>query len=220
MADKAAAENAPKRFVMIGPPASGKGTQSRSLAKELGLAYLSTGALLREHMENRTAIGEMARPILDRGGYLPDSCMCEMVGEWLAGQQGGWILDGFPRSKPQARFLDQWLSEHGQQLDAAILLKAPLEVLQERIQGRVECPDCRWSGGVPELKGGMCPQCGGETEAREDDTLDNFLSRHKAYVDSALPLAETYRQRGVLLTCDATQPRDEVTTQVFAALRP
>ena len=203
---------------MIGPPASGKGTQARRLARQLGLRYLSTGALLREHMENGTAIGEMARPILDQGGYLPDAFMCEMVGDWLEAEQSGWVLDGFPRSKPQAQFLDQWLSDRGLQLDAAILLEAPLEVLQDRIQGRVECPDCRWSGGEPELKDGACPTCGGAAESREDDTLENFLSRHRAYMASALPLADTYRQRGALFACDATRPRDEVTAHLLAEL--
>ena len=207
-----------QRLVVIGPPASGKGTQARRLAKQLGLSYLSTGALLREHMENRTAIGEMARPILDRGGYLPDDCMCEMVGEWLDQAGPGWILDGFPRSRTQADFLEQWLAERELGLCAALLLEAPLELLKDRIQGRVECPDCRWSGGEAELKADACPECGGEAEGREDDTLDNFLSRHEAYVSSALPLAEGYRAQGVLCACDATGPRDEVTTQVLAAL--
>ena len=213
------ASGVPQRLVVIGPPASGKGTQARRLAAELGLSYISTGALLREHMENGTAIGEMARPILDRGGYLPDSCMCEMVGEWLEQAGPAWILDGFPRSLAQGAFLKQWLSERELKLDAAILLEAPLEQLKGRIQGRVECPDCRWSGGVAELKDGACPECGGQAEAREDDTMDNFLSRHEAYIQSALPLADAYRTEGVLCACDATGPRDEVTTQLLAALR-
>lgn len=203
---------------MIGPPASGKGTQARRLARQLGLRYLSTGALLREHVENGTAIGESARPILKQGGYLPDECMCEMVAEWLEHEQSGWILDGFPRSLAQSEFLDQWLAEHRQKLDAAILLEAPLDVLKGRIQDRVECPDCRWSGGTEELSAGKCPECGAASESREDDTMENFLSRHEAYVRSALPLAECYRQRSLLCTCDASGPRDEVTEKLLAAL--
>ena len=206
------------RLVVIGPPASGKGTQARRLAKELELHYLSTGALLREHMENGTAMGEFARPILERGGYLPDMFMCEMLEEWLEQKEGGWILDGFPRSMVQCAFLDQWLADRDLKIDSAILLEAPLELLKERIQGRVECPDCRWSGGVGELKDGRCPECGGPAEGRDDDTLENFLSRHEAYVRSALPVAEVYRQRGLLCACDATGSRDEVASQLLSKL--
>ena len=103
------------------------------------------------------------------------------------------------------------------ELHGAILLEAPLEVLKERIQGRVECPDCRWSGGEPELKSGACPECGGKAESRQDDSMENFLSRHEAYLQSALPVAED-RCQGLLCTCDATRPRDEVTAQLVSAL--
>ena len=206
------------RLVVIGPPASGKGTQARRLAKEFGLRYLSTGALLREHIENGTAIGEMARPILDRGGFLADACMCEMVGEWLEATTEGWILDGFPRSQAQAEFLDQWLLERDLRLNAAILLEAPLEVIKQRIEGRVECPNCRWSGGINELKDNVCPCCGGPAETREDDILENFLNRHHAYLNSAMPLVSIYRKKGLLYACDATGARDGVTTQLLSAL--
>ena len=207
-----------ERLVVIGPPASGKGTQARRLAKLLGLRYLSTGALLREHMENGTPMGEFARPILDRGGYLPDDFMCEMVNEWLEEMPYHWVLDGFPRSRPQADFLQKWLSKWDIELHGAILLEAPLDILKGRIQDRVECPDCRWSGGEPELVKALCPECGGKAESRQDDSMENFLSRHEAYTKSALPLVEDYRLQGVLCACDATQPRDEVTTQLVSAL--
>ncbi len=204
---------------MIGPPASGKGTQARRIADKLGLRYLSTGALLREHMENGTAIGRMAGPILNHGGYLPDSCMCEIVEQWLENSGKGWILDGFPRSQAQADFLQQWLGERSQKLDAAVFLKAPIEILKDRIEGRVECPGCRWSGGRAELTGGACPECGEMAETRGDDTLENFLSRHQAYENYAKPLVESYLQAGILCACDATRPRDEVTGQLLAALK-
>lgn len=208
------------RLVMIGPPASGKGTQARGLAKTLGLRYLSTGALLREHMAKGTPIGEMARPILDRGGYLPDSCMCEMVGEWLEGAGSRWILDGFPRSLTQGEFLQQWLESRSEQLDAAVYLEADLEDLKQRIEDRVECPACRWSGGGVELSDGRCPDCGALPETRQDDTVENFLSRHQAYIVSASPMVDHYRTRNALCACDATKPRDEVTAQLLAALQP
>ena len=94
----------PLRVVLLGPPASGKGTQGRRLAASLGLGYLSTGALLREHVENGTELGKQAEPILARGEYLPDDLMCPILADWLARQNGGWVLDGFPRSRPTGGF--------------------------------------------------------------------------------------------------------------------
>lgn len=210
----------PQRLVLVGPPASGKGTQGRRLAAALGLAYLSTGALLREHVEGLTEIGRLAKPILDRGGYLPDELMCGMVSEWIAGATTGWLLDGFPRSVPQAEFLGGWLAKRHQTLDAAIALEAPFEVLKERIHGRVECPECRWSGGKAELNHDLCPACAAKVEARADDTDENFLSRYNAYVQSAMPLVGYYRERGMLCACDATRCRDEVTADLLRRLTP
>lgn len=213
-----ASDESRMRLVVIGPPASGKGTQARRIAKALGLRYLSTGALLREHMAAESEIGQLAAPILARGGYLPDECMCSVVGEWLEQAGSAWILDGFPRSSGQARFLSQWLEGRGKSLTAAVALEAPLEALEERISDRVECPACRWSGGSEEASSSACPECGEPTEAREDDTLENFRSRHQAYLASAKPLIDGYRERGELCACDATGSRDEVTASLLRQL--
>ena len=129
----------PLRIVLLGPPASGKGTQGRRLAASLGLGYLSTGALLREQMEQKTALGELAVPILDRGEYLPDDLMCRILADWYSRQTGGWVLDGFPRSLPQALFLDELLSRDDLKLDGALCLEVPYRELLRRIQERVEC---------------------------------------------------------------------------------
>ncbi len=209
----------PLRLVLIGPPASGKGTQGRRLSAAFGVPYLSTGALLRDHMAQQTAIGRLARPILDQGGYLPDDVMCGMIGEWLEQAGPSWILDGFPRSVPQAEFLEHKLLELNRPLSAVVSLEAPFERLSERIHGRVECPGCRWSGGLGELAAaGLCPQCGGPVEPREDDSEANVTSRHRAFVHSAQPLVAHYRERGLLCSCDATLPRDEVTSQLMRQL--
>lgn len=207
------------KLVVIGPPASGKGTQARRIARELDLDYLSTGALLREHMAAGNEIGRLATPILARGGYLPDDCMCTMVAGWLEQAGPSWILDGFPRSPGQAEFLSRWLQRRGSGLSAALALEAPREVLEQRISDRVECPACRWSGGAGELLDRACPECGEAPEARADDTLDNFRSRHCAYLASAKPLIESYEARGELCACDATGSRDEVTRNLLQQLK-
>lgn len=209
-----------QRFILIGPPACGKGTQGRRLAKALGLEYLSTGALLREHMVRESEIGNLAKPILDRGGYLPDALMCGIIEEWLDSASEGWVLDGFPRSVPQAEFLEGILGRMGRPLTAAIAFEAPFEVLKTRIWQRVECPDCRWSGGAQEAHANACPECGAVVEVRADDDLDNFTSRYEAYCQSALPLVDAYRQKKLLCSCDATRSRDEVTAELMQHFAP
>ncbi len=207
------------RIVLLGPPASGKGTQGRRLAAALGLGYLSTGALLREAMEQGTALGKQAEPILARGGYLPDELMCPILGEWLDRQAGGWVLDGFPRSFPQAVFLDEKLAESGLSLDRAISLEVPISELLERVTKRVECPDCRWTGQQGQLAvGDTCPCCGHTAGPRADDDEANFRSRHAEFVTHVHPVIARYREAGLLAACDATAPQDEVAGRLLNLL--
>ncbi len=203
-------------IVLLGPPASGKGTQGRRLAAALGLGYLSTGAVLREQIGQGTSLGKQAGPILARGEYLPDELICPIVAQWLARQAAGWVLDGFPRSLPQAVFLEDWLADHGLKLDAAVSLEVPLEGLLARIQGRVECPECRWSGQQPQLLNGRhCPECGDSAGRRADDSERNFRGRHAEFTRLTRPVIEFYRQRGLLSPCEATAPQDEVAARLL-----
>ena len=205
----------PLRVVLLGPPASGKGTQGRRLADAAKVDYLSTGALLREAIENGSPLGLEVKPILDRGGYVPDELMCPILGEWLEQHSGGWLLDGFPRSLPQAEFLDGWLSARGSKLDRVIALDVPLDELLRRIAGRVECPECRWTGQVSQLGADLhCPVCHGVVGRREDDDEENFRSRHAAYLRHTLPLIGYYESRGCLTHCDATASVDEVACSI------
>ncbi|MEO7099044.1 MAG: nucleoside monophosphate kinase [Luteolibacter sp.] len=207
----------PLRIVLLGPPASGKGTQGRRLAESLGLGYLSTGALLRENVENETELGQQAKPILDRGEYLPDQLMCPILADWLSRQTGGWVLDGFPRSLPQAVFLDSWLVNNGMQLDAAVSLEVPLDQLLVRIHDRVECPECRWTGQRAQLVDReFCPVCQSPAGPRADDSEENFRSRYAGFVSSVHPVIEHYRRVGMLRPCDATAPMDEVSARILS----
>lgn len=211
-----AAAAKPLRVVLLGPPASGKGTQGRRLASRLGLGYLSTGALLREHVEAGSDLGKKAEPILARGEYLPDELMFPILADWLSHQNGGWVLDGFPRSEPQALFLDQWLAEHSLAIDRAVSLEVPVSELLKRISDRVECPECRWSGQREQLvEGTSCPSCGSPAAPRADDSKENFLSRHAEFVSLTQPVIDHYRRMGILSTCDATAPQDEVAARLL-----
>jgi adenylate kinase len=192
-----------QRLVLLGPPASGKGTQGRRLAERLGLSYLSTGALLRSAVEEGSPLGREAAPILARHEYLPDPLMCSIMGDWLESHAGGWVLDGFPRSPAQAEYLSGWLAARGLSLDAAILLEVPESELLRRIRDRVECPGCRWSGRSDQLAAGSCPRCGGPAGPREDDTEDGFRSRLAEYLEHTLPVVDRYEAAGLLRRFDA-----------------
>jgi adenylate kinase len=208
------------RAVLLGPPASGKGTQGRRLATSTGVAYLSTGALLREAVENGTELGLQAKPILDRGGYLPDELMCQILGEWLERHPEGWVLDGFPRSVPQAEYLDAWLAGRQLKLTAAIALDVPLEELLRRIEERVECPVCRWSGQLSQTVANHCPECGGLVSKRDDDEEENFLRRHQAYSTYTHPLIGYYEARKVLHHVNATASVEAVASSVSNLFQP
>lgn len=206
-----AAAAKPLRVVLLGPPASGKGTQGRRLASLLGLGYLSTGALLREHVEAGSDLGKQAEPILARGEYLPDELMFPILADWLSRRKGGWVLDGFPRSLPQALFLDQWLAEHGFRIDRVVSLEVPISELLKRISDRVECPECRWSGQRKQLvEGASCPSCGSPAGPRADDNEENFRSRHAEFASLTQRVIDHYRSLGILSACDATASQDEV----------
>ena len=206
----------PFRIVLLGPPASGKGTQGRRLAQSLSLDYLSTGAVLREHVERQTPLGKLAEPILDRGEYLPDDLMFPILGEWLSSRSKGWVLDGFPRSVPQAEFLDDWLLEKEGKLDAAVSLEVPFDQLLSRIQNRVECPSCRWSGQRSQLlEGDLCPVCHSPAGPRPDDGEENFRSRYAEFMGLTEPVIARYRSLGILLPIDATSSQDVVAAEIL-----
>jgi adenylate kinase len=201
----------PLRVVLLGPPASGKGTQGKRLAESLGLGYLGTGMLLRQQMAMGSDLGKQAAPILARGEYLPDDLMCPILADWLSDQSGGWVLDGFPRSLQQAIFLDNWLARWDLRLDVAVSLKVSFDEILARIRNRIECSGCHWTGHCGLLSvAGKCPVCGGATDRRADDDDNNFRSRHAEFVSLTQPVIAHYRQLGLLYSCDATLPQDEV----------
>lgn len=170
-------------------------------------------------MEQGTQLGKEAEPILARGGYLPDELMLPVLAVWLAHQKGGWVLDGFPRSLPQAKFLDASLAVNGLELDVVISLEAPFSVLLARIQDRVECQDCRWTGQRAQLvHEDTCPLCDGTASSRADDSEENFRNRYSEFATLTQPVIDHYRQLGLLCPCDATAPQDDVADRLLAAI--
>ncbi|MBK1825603.1 adenylate kinase family protein [Haloferula rosea] len=206
-------------LILLGPPASGKGTQGRRLAEREELAYLSTGALLREVLRNGGPVADEVRPTLAVGGYVSDSLMCDILEDWLARHEDGWVLDGFPRTVAQDDFLKHWLAAKGQAVDGALALEVPKAELVQRIEERVECPSCGWSGQTNQLKEGFqCPSCGEKAARRDDDSLENFMHRFEEYKEHTVPVIERYRALGMLAPVDASEPIDVVSKCVEQAV--
>lgn len=179
-------------IVLLGAPASGKGTQGRKLAEVLGLGFLSTGKQLRREVRSGSDLGREADKYLVRGQYVPDSLALAIAFNWLGENTGGWVLDGFPRTLAQAKELDEFLGERAHDL-RAIGLEIPTPELERRVQDRRECRTCSWTGTQQQAEeSGSCPACGGEVVFRRDDDLENFRSRHRAFVELTGPVIAYY----------------------------
>lgn len=195
-------------LVFLGPPASGKGTQGRRVAESLGVAYLSTGALLRSAQRAGTELGEKARPFLERGDYVPDEVMVPMVLEWVAQQEKGWVLDGFPRTLNQAEALDAALEDKPE----AVVLQVEAEELRRRVGSRLECLDCQRvarDGGKEQ-----CGKCGGPLVTRADDAAGKFERRLSEYRRLVLPVIQSYQDDGRARLIDGTGSPDEVFARI------
>jgi adenylate kinase len=195
-------------LVFLGPPASGKGTQGRRLAEAHALAYLSTGALLRRALSDDKELGRKARPFLDRGEFVPDEIMVPMVIEWVLAQENGWLLDGFPRTVPQAEALDTALEVK----PSAMVLHVPDDELRRRVVCRLECESCHRVS--REGEGQHCPKCGGLLAPRADDSASNFEKRLAEYRRLVVPTVQYYCDRWRARIVNGTGSPDEVWVRV------
>ncbi len=204
------------RIVLLGPPGVGKGTQGRQLAGERGCALISTGDMLRDAVARRTPLGVQAKQLMDAGHLVPDDVIVGLVRERTLEPDAvsGFVLDGFPRTVPQAVALDAMLAERSLKLDAVALLLASDEELVRRLSSRWECPVCRRvfnSLSAPSKDGRHCDDHP-ETELRQraDDSVETVRTRLKVYGAQTAPLADFYRSSGRLVEVNGTGPLDEV----------
>jgi len=210
-------------IVLLGAPGSGKGTQAKIVAAELGLLHLSTGDLFRAAVRERTPLGMMVQEYLDRGELVPDSLTIAMVQEALE-RQGllrGVILDGFPRTLEQARALDNALHGHGGGIDLAIYLDVPDTVLIGRLDSRWQCSNCGsvyGAGNAAPRKAGTCDRCGGQLSQRSDDRPDVVRERLETYFRKTVPVVDYYRERGVLREVNGDQPMELVASSIVSAV--
>ncbi|SBW12903.1 adenylate kinase [uncultured Alphaproteobacteria bacterium] len=213
-----------KRIILMGPPGGGKGTQARLLQDEFGIVQLSTGDMLRAAVKAGTEIGLKAKAVMEAGQLVSDNLMVGVIRARIAEPDcaGGFILDGFPRTIPQAEALDAMLAEMGMDLDAVIEVRVPDGMIVERITGRYSCAKC--GAGYhdtfqkPKVEG-VCDVCGStEFIRRKDDTAETVETRLEAYHRQTAPLLPYYEKRGLLKTIDGAAPIDDVTRQLVDAV--
>ena len=212
------------QVVLLGPPGVGKGTQGRRLASDNGWALISTGEMLRDAIARQTPLGLEAGKLIDQGLLVPDPIMIGLVRERTLEHDAreGFVLDGFPRTVPQADALDAFLAERGKSLEKVVALTAPDEELVRRLSGRWECPVCRRvynAHSAPSRDGRHCDDHPGTPlYQRPDDTAETVRRRLEVYRKQTAPLGEYYRAQGKLQEVGGTGPLDEVYGALVAAV--
>lgn len=209
--------------LLIGAPGAGKGTQARFICEALDIPHVATGDLLREHRRRGTSLGAIVRQYMDRGELVPDDLVVEMVARRLEEPDAarGVLLDGFPRTRAQARALDADLAARGGGVERVLFLDVPSHVLVDRLVGRRVCESCQNTFNLhtddlgPELE---CPECGGQLVRRPDDERDVVARRVAVYMRETSPVVEHYRTAGVLHRIDGHRPIEEIRAELLGLL--
>jgi adenylate kinase len=209
--------------MLFGAPGAGKGTQAKFLIEKYGIPQISTGDILRAAIKAGTEMGLEAKKFMDEGKLVPDSTIIGIIRDRLAEDdcKEGFILDGFPRTIPQAEALEELMKEMGISLDKVISLNVPDELIVDRITGRRVCPKCGASFHVefnPPKVVDICDYCGEKLVIRKDDTAETVVNRLASYHAQTAPLFDFYTKRGVMAEVDGTKDVSEVTKDIFKIL--
>lgn len=207
------------KIIMLGAPGAGKGTQAKMIAEKYGIPHVSTGDIFRANIKEGTALGKEAKQYMDQGLLVPDELTVKILLDRVAKEdcKNGYVLDGFPRTIPQAEVLDKALVELGDKIDYAIDVDVPDENIVRRMGGRRACLTCGATyhiEHVPPKKEGICDKCGAELVLRDDDKPETVKNRLEVYHKQTQPLIDFYTKQGVLKTVDGTQDMMDV----FAAI--
>ncbi len=211
------------KIIMLGAPGAGKGTQAKKMAKKYGIPHISTGDIFRANIKEGTELGKKAQSYMDQGLLVPDELTVDLLIDRISQDDcaNGYILDGFPRTIAQAEALDEALSKRGEKIDFAIEVNVPDEHIIRRMSGRRTCPDCGASYHIeynPSGAGERCEVCGAKLELRDDDKPETVGKRLDVYHEQTQPLADYYKEKGVLESVDGTKHMDDVFADIAAIL--
>ena len=212
------------KIIMLGAPGAGKGTQAKMIADKYGVPHISTGDIFRANIKNGTELGMEAKKYMDQGLLVPDELTVKILLDRVAEEdcKEGYLLDGFPRTIPQAEVLDKALTELGDAIDYAINVDVPDENIVKRMSGRRACLSCGSTyhmEHIPPKKEGVCDKCGNELVLRDDDKPETVLNRLEVYHKQTQPLIQFYEEKGVLRTVDGTKPMKEVFDSIVEILK-
>ena len=203
------------KIIMLGAPGAGKGTQAKMIADKYQIPHISTGDIFRANIKNQTELGQKAKTYMDQGLLVPDELVVDLVVDRLAQEDcvNGCVLDGFPRTIPQAEALDAALAAKGEAIDYAIDVDVPDENIINRMSGRRACVACGGTYHVkyaPTKKEGVCDACGGELILRDDDKPETVKKRLDVYHEQTQPLIDYYNGKGILKEVDGTVDMEDV----------
>lgn len=211
------------KIIMLGAPGAGKGTQAKMIADKYGVPHVSTGDIFRANIKNGTELGMEAKKYMDQGLLVPDELTVKILLDRVSQPdcKNGYVLDGFPRTIPQAEVLDKALAELGESIDYAINVDVPDENIVKRMSGRRACVSCGATYHVvhvPPKKEGICDRCGSELILRDDDKPETVKNRLDVYHKQTQPLIDFYTKKGVLKTVDGTVDMQDVFKAIVAIL--
>ena len=203
------------KIIMLGAPGAGKGTQAKMIAEKFGVPHISTGDIFRANIKEGTELGMEAKKYMDQGLLVPDELTVKILLDRVAREDcaDGYVLDGFPRTIPQAEVLDAALEKLNEKIDYAVNVDVPDENIVKRMSGRRACPKCGATFHVehiPPKQEGICDSCGGELVLRDDDRQETVQNRLKVYHDQTQPLIDYYGKKGVLKSVDGTVEMQKV----------
>lgn len=211
------------KIIMLGAPGAGKGTQAKKISAKYEIPHISTGDIFRANIKNGTELGKKAKSFMDQGLLVPDELTVDLVMDRIQKEdcKNGYILDGFPRTIPQAEALEQALKALGEKLDYAIEVDVPDENIVKRMSGRRACVHCGATYHIvhaPTKVENICDVCGGELILRDDDKPETVTKRLTVYHNQTKPLIDYYKEEGILATVDGTADLEDVFKAVVAIL--
>ncbi|WP_461811932.1 adenylate kinase [Faecalimonas sp.] len=203
------------KIIMLGAPGAGKGTQAKKIAEKYGIPHISTGDIFRANIKNGTELGKKAKTYMDEGLLVPDELVVDLVVDRVQQEdcKNGYVLDGFPRTIPQADALDKALAEFGEKMDYAINVEVPDDNIVNRMSGRRACVGCGATYHIvhaPTKEENICDTCGGELILRDDDKPETVLKRLGVYHEQTQPLIQYYTDKNILVEVDGTVDLEDV----------